>query len=302
MNKMDAHSTTYILVTPFKNMASMLDGLFKSITSQTLRPALWVIADDGSTDGGLAKLESVASHLAWIVVAARDETENKPWLKYGSAVAFGLERALDECRSRKIEPRMIAILDADTVAEPDYFERLVRSMAAKEKTAMASGMITTEGGGKLEDKPSPRGCARVYSSRFLEEVGGFPVTASPDTVLEIKARNRGYSFEVVPEAAGLHRCRSTQLTGEEGLKSAGMIRYTLGMDFISALAWVLVYVKVVGFRQAVAYLAGYVEGAMAGHSRIDDAEVRDYFSGSWKRFLGNSETKGAIRAMLEKRA
>jgi len=40
----------YIVFTPCRNEEKNLPNLLQSITVQTIRPALWVIVDDGSTD------------------------------------------------------------------------------------------------------------------------------------------------------------------------------------------------------------------------------------------------------------
>ena len=40
----------YIVVTPCRNEEKNLSNLVQSMTAQTIRPALWVIVDDGSTD------------------------------------------------------------------------------------------------------------------------------------------------------------------------------------------------------------------------------------------------------------
>ncbi|MCK4736138.1 MAG: glycosyltransferase, partial [Methanophagales archaeon] len=44
------NSRRYIVVTPCRNEEKNIPNLVQSITAQTIRPALWVIVDDGSTD------------------------------------------------------------------------------------------------------------------------------------------------------------------------------------------------------------------------------------------------------------
>jgi glycosyltransferase involved in cell wall biosynthesis len=293
-----SESSGYIIVTAVKNESAMLDGLFQSVMSQTLRPVMWLIADDDSTDDGYEQAKRLAASDPWIRVVTRGEVPSHPWARYGSAVAFGFGKAVEAANDSGLEYRFVAVLDADTVVEKDYFERLMEAFGKGEKVAIASGMITTEGGQGLEGRPSARGCGRLYDRRFLEEAGGFPIAASPDTVLEIKARNRGFTFAVDPGARGLHRRKSTNITDARGLRSLGVIRYTMGMDMLSALAWSVAYSQALGLRSGVAFMGGYFEAIRGKYTRTDDAEVLRHFRGSWKRFLSVSETRRAIRDML----
>jgi len=295
---MEPAKGSYLLVTPFKNESSMLEGLFTSVISQKLRPMLWMVMDDGSKDDGFEKAKALAKGRGWISVVTRSEVENPHWLRYGSAVSYGVAEAVRSATVVVLAPAYLAVLDADTTVDPSYFEKLVQAVDSDPKAAIASGMITTEGGGGLEKRPSPRGCARLYRRDFLDGVGGFPATAAPDTVLEIKALNRGLKFVVVNEVTGLHRRKSSQITGSAGLRSRGVIRYVLGMDFISAIMWAIVYARAVGCQASMGFFAGYIEGMRKSYQRIQDTEVRRFYSGSWRRFISRSETRTAIQDLL----
>jgi glycosyltransferase involved in cell wall biosynthesis len=295
---MEPAKGSYLLVTPFKDESSMLEGLFESVISQKLRPMLWMVLDDGSKDDGLEKAKALAKGHGWISVVTRSEVENPHWLRYGSAVSYAVAEAVKSPTTVVLAPSYLAVLDADATVVPSYFEKLVEAVESDSKAAISSGMITTEGGGELEKKPSPRGCARLYRRDFLDGVGGFPATAAPDTVLEIKALNRGMKFVVVDEATGLHRRKSSQITGNAGLRSRGIIRYVLGMDFISAIMWAFVYARAVGCRASMGFIAGYLEGVRRRYPRIEDKEVRQFYSGSWRRFVVKSETRNAIQDLL----
>ena len=296
---MDAQFGDYFLVTPVKNESSMLEGLFRSVAGQTKKPLLWVVGDDGSSDDSLAKAKDLTKGHSWISVVSRHVNPDPSWLKCGSAARFGIDEAFAIARSKLLKSKYLAVLDADTTVEPKYFELLVSAMEVNAKAVIASGMITTEGGGALEKKPSARGCARLYRLSFLDEVGGFPITASTDTVLEIKAMNRGLEFVVVNEATGLHRRKSSQIAGGTGLRSRGVIRYVLGMDFISAIMWAFVYARAAGCRASMGFFAGYIEGVRRRYPKIQDPEVRKFYSGSWRRFVSRSATRTAIQDLLK---
>jgi len=298
MSKMGAVPDSYVLVTAMKNEGKMLPGLFESVQKQSRRPVLWLIADDGSTDDGYEQAKKFALSNPWVVVVTREEVPNPPWVRFGSAVSFGYEKALKMSKERGLEYAYLAVLDADTMVDKDYFEKLVAALGKDEKAAIASGMITTVGGGRLEAKPAPRGCARMYRRDFLEGIGGLRAYPAYETIPEIKAMNRNLGFVVMDDAKGLHRRPSTQISDAQGLRSRGIVRYCMGMDFVSALAWSYVYARAVGFRHARGFLGGYLEGVRKRYPRIDDEEVERYFKGSWKRFLLNSKTKDSVNELL----
>ena len=41
----------YIIVSPVKDEQKYLEGTIQSVLSQTIKPAQWIIVDDGSQDG-----------------------------------------------------------------------------------------------------------------------------------------------------------------------------------------------------------------------------------------------------------
>ena len=56
----------YILITPAKNEEKYLLNVAESVISQTQRPVLWVIVDDGSTDNSPAIIKNLEKHHDWI--------------------------------------------------------------------------------------------------------------------------------------------------------------------------------------------------------------------------------------------
>ena len=60
-----------LVVTPARNEADHLPAVIDAMVAQTQRPALWLIADDGSTDDTAAVAERAAEKHAWIRVLRR---------------------------------------------------------------------------------------------------------------------------------------------------------------------------------------------------------------------------------------
>ena len=56
----------YILVTPCKNEEESLPELARSVVNQAIKPKMWVIVDDGSTDRTPEILRDLALKHNWI--------------------------------------------------------------------------------------------------------------------------------------------------------------------------------------------------------------------------------------------
>ena len=58
----------YLLMTPCKNEEDSLPGLIDSVLGQTIKPHLWVIVNDGSTDKSRLIIKSFLKENPWIRV------------------------------------------------------------------------------------------------------------------------------------------------------------------------------------------------------------------------------------------
>ena len=56
----------YVLVTAAKNEGENLRNLMQSVAEQTIKPVLWVIADDGSTDNTPEIIKEAKGKYEWI--------------------------------------------------------------------------------------------------------------------------------------------------------------------------------------------------------------------------------------------
>lgn len=286
----------YILVTPMRDESRNLHELALSVLSQSLRPSLWVIVDDGSTDDSLAVATKLATEHDWIRTVSRDgQTSRRNWLRYGEVVSFGIQNGLQICVNSVGTPVLVAVLDADTVVEADYFERLTSGLAKDPKAVIASGMIQEVFDSGDRGRILPRGCARVYKQSFLEEVSGFPKAPSPDTVLEIKARKRKYEMYVDIGARGRTHAVSRDANR---IRNLGKSYYYLGLDLPSMLLRSLLISIESGIRMGHGFFDAYMGEVRSKSPRIDDAEVMDYFARSWRRLFLSRESVAGIWGAL----
>ena len=66
-------SRRYLLISPCRDEAQYLRRTLDSVAAQSVRPALWVVVDDGSTDGTPAILGEYACRLRYLRVVRRTD-------------------------------------------------------------------------------------------------------------------------------------------------------------------------------------------------------------------------------------
>lgn len=188
----------YILVTPAKNEAENLPDLIKSILSQTVKPNLWVIVDDGSTD---ATPEILANNEFgdWIKTIRLQPHPRDITFHYSFVCKNGFDYAIDFCTQMQIEYEFIGLIDADTLLENQYFEKLIDEFKTDPYIGIASGGIYYDNEGKLEldsvNKEYPRGTGRLWRKTCFMETEGYLIEPSPDSISNIKALLIGWKVK-----------------------------------------------------------------------------------------------------------
>ncbi|HHL21526.1 MAG TPA: glycosyltransferase, partial [Aliiroseovarius sp.] len=67
----DPHA--YVVISPCRNEADYMRRTLDSVVAQTLRPALWVIVDDGSTDATPDIMAEYSARHDWIRVVQKPD-------------------------------------------------------------------------------------------------------------------------------------------------------------------------------------------------------------------------------------
>jgi poly-beta-1,6-N-acetyl-D-glucosamine synthase len=190
----------YVVITPARNEGSEIEQTIQSVLQQTVRPAAWVIVDDGSTDNTGEILDRYAAEIPWIrVVHRKDRGFRHP----GGGV---VEAVLDGYRALGVADwEFIVKLDADLVLEPDYFERCLAEFSADAKLGVGGGTVYNLSDGKREIESNPafhvRGATKIYRRECWDALGGLLVAPGWDTLDEVKANMLGWqtrSFSNIP--------------------------------------------------------------------------------------------------------
>ena len=90
----------YILVTPCKNEEENIEKLIFAVKSQTIKPSLWVIINDNSTD---KTKELILQHKSdWIAFLDLKSNKSGVDLHYARIVRLGFHIALKYSRLKNI--------------------------------------------------------------------------------------------------------------------------------------------------------------------------------------------------------
>jgi glycosyltransferase involved in cell wall biosynthesis len=186
----------YVVITPARNEIEHLQKTIDSVAAQTLRPQLWVLVDDGSTDGTGALLDAAAKTHPWIRVVHRAD---RGFRKSGGGVidAFYDGYALLE----GTQWDYIVKLDGDLSFEPSYFSNCLNHFDQDAKLGLGGGVICNDSTGVLieEYQGDPpfhvRGATKIYRRACWEEIGGLIRAPGWDTLDEIKANMLGWKTD-----------------------------------------------------------------------------------------------------------
>lgn len=271
------------IVTPLKNEIDNIDTLFESVASQQCDIDVWIIVENGSTDGSAEKLRSISvpanvKRLEVITFSLPVETYALG-VKYATVVNQGFLK-LHEMVSEygMVLPSYVGILDADCAPSVGYFSELSKRMEA-DSVDLASGVgVFDNGRPDGEAKDWVRGNCRLWSWRCFADVG-YVVGPSADTLSLSKAVSRGYRTK--PYHDLIYRCR------EMGKKSRydyyGYSAYYRGVTigYASIRTFLLLFRG--NAKNAFEYYRGYLRSFIAKDPRTDDAEIFEYFQSALGR-------------------
>src|SRR5579864_8080526 len=129
---------TYVLITPARNEAALIEQTIQSVVSQTVLPRKWVIVSDGSTDGTDDIVKIYLGRHPWMELVRMPEHRDRHFAAKVSCFNAGYERVREE------DFDVVGNLDADITFDSGYFEFLLGRFAA-DSTLGVAGTPFVEG-------------------------------------------------------------------------------------------------------------------------------------------------------------
>ena len=270
----------YVVISPCRNESDFMRQTFDSVIAQSVRPALWVIVDDGSTDETPRILAEYAAQHDWIRVVTRSDRGRR-------AVGPGVIEAF-YAGYETIDPKRytyLCKLDLDLRLPAGYFEGLMRRMEADPQIATCSGKAYIEvDGGLVNERHGDEasiGASKFYRVSCFEALGGFVREVMWDGIDGHRCRMRGWtacSWDD-PELRFVHLrpMGSSQQSIIAGRRRHGWGQYFMGTGFTYMLANALNRLNekpyVIG---SLAMLWGWLDSAARRKPRYGDLEFRRF--------------------------
>jgi len=280
---------SYLLISPCRNEEEYMRQTLDSVIAQSVRPAKWVIVDDGSTDATSHILKEYAEKHDWITIVTRSDRGHR-------AVGPGVIDAF-YAGYATINPddyNYLCKLDLDLRLPPRYFEILMQKMEKNPRIATCSGKAYIEKDGQLvyerHGDETSLGMTKFYRVSAFKEIGGFVREVMWDGIDCHRCRMMGWiacSWDE-PDLRFIHLRPegSSQQSVYTGRMRHGFGQYFMGTSllYMTASAVFRLNEKPYVFG-SLAMLWGWLRSALQGKKRYNDLEFRRFLRAYQMRSL-----------------
>lgn len=297
---------SYVVISPCRNEAAFMRRTLDSMVAQTVRPATWVIVDDGSSDETPAILADYAARHDWIRVVAKPDRGHRA---VGPGVVEAFYAGLETVDMASVEH--VVKLDLDLELPPRYFEVLLAKMAADPRLGTCSGKpyYRDAKGALVSERRGDEmsvGMTKLWRVACFEAIGGIVRATMWDAIDCHKARQLGWRARSWDEPdlrfEHLRPMGSSQVSIYTGRRRHGAGQWYIGSD-------PLFYAATCVFRMSeppvvtggLAMLWGYLQAALTRAPRQPDASLRRFIRAYQRRALFVGKTR-AIAEQEEARS
>jgi poly-beta-1,6-N-acetyl-D-glucosamine synthase len=281
----------YLVISPVRDEEKYLGATIRGMIAQTLRPAEWIIVDDGSTDGTRGIIDWYAARHAWIQPRLR---QNRGFRQAGTGVVEAFYEGYRAAQCTDWD--FIVKLDGDLGLPPDYFARALAACAVQERLGICGGELYHELGGELVKEECPRfhvrGATKIYRRECWEQIGGLQPAPGWDTIDEVKANMLGWTTKTLSELQVIHH----RFTGTAESKWQDMVKNGRA-DYFSGYHPLFMAVKC-AYRTAtrpyvtgaVGLAYGFLSAYLKGLPQVPDRELISYMRQQQLRKLRGAPT------------
>lgn len=298
----------YCLITPCRDEEKYARRTIESVLRQTVRPALWLIVDDGSTDSTPTILAEYAAKHPFIKIIRRDDRGQR-------VLGAGVIEAFDT-GYKAINPNdfdYVCKFDLDLDLPPTYFERLMMRMEDDPRLGTCSGKPYFHVGGPSQQTDYPIrtkkgfvsekcgdensvGMIKFYRTECFTQIGGFVKMLMWDGIDCHRCRMNGWVAVSWDEAdlrfEHLRPMGTSDKNWWTGRVRHGVGQYFMGTGpiymFVSALYRMTRPPLLLG---GVAMLWGYWKSWFTNQPRYDDPAFRRFLRDYHRACLMHGKTR-----------
>lgn len=267
-----------VIITPMRNEAEHLEKTIASVVSQSLRPKLWILVDDGSTDATPRIAARAAAQHSWIRVVTRSDRGRR-------VLGGGVIRAFhDGLAEVEVEYDYLGKLDADMSFGEHYLETLVAAFERDPILGAASGKVYRPEGDELVEEfmidDMVAGQFKLYRRACFREIGGLVEAVMWDGIDFHRARQEGWRTRSIdwPELRLVHH----RLMGSSDRSVfRGRVRWGLGQWFLGSHVLYVACSALFRMRErpyvvgGALILWGYLLGGLRREPRFEHPGFRD---------------------------
>lgn len=196
--------TSYVLISPARNEAALIEKTIQSVINQTVLPRRWVIVNDGSADDTSKIVQSYLADHPWMKLVDLPIREGRHFAAKVNAFNAGWQTLKD------IDYQVIGNLDADVSFDADYFEFLLNEFDRDPSLGVAGTIFNEDGYNSARDSWEGQnhvaGAAQMFRRECFEQIGGYhPNKAGGiDWIAVTTARMRGWKTRAFCEKSLFH--------------------------------------------------------------------------------------------------
>jgi glycosyltransferase involved in cell wall biosynthesis len=197
----------YVLISPTRDEAAHAAYTLESVVRQTVRPARWIIVDDGSTDQTPSLLQHYADRYDFIELHRRADRGTR---RVGPGVVDAFNAGLSHVELTSFD--YLGKLDLDLELPRAYFETLMQRFEADPSLGTCSGKPYYRVNGRLVSEgcgdEMSVGMTKFYRVACFQAIGGFAPQVMWDGLDCHMCRMTGWraqSFDDTPALRFVHR-------------------------------------------------------------------------------------------------
>jgi poly-beta-1,6-N-acetyl-D-glucosamine synthase len=284
-----SHFGKYVLISPCRDEAACLRETLDSVINQSIRPAKWIIVDDGSTDNTPQVLAEYQAKHDWIDVVTRSDRGQR---SVGPGVVDAFYAGYDRINPDDYD--YLCKLDLDLRLPPRYFETLIDRMTENPRIATCSGKAYIEQNGQLINErhgdDMSLGMTKFYRMSCFKAIGGFVREVMWDGIDCHRCRMNGW-IACSWDEAQLRFVHLRPMGSSQHGVLVGRMRHGYGQYFMGTGPLFMAASAVSRMNQkpyvlgSLAILWGWLKSAIQRKPRYDDVEFRNFLRRYQRRIL-----------------